>query len=82
MIEDEVLLIKKKEKLLKDARKKHQLKKNIQKRIVCYDLGNRFLQDIYKKANLSLYNKNQYFDPYQNEIKTTYLDTLVTKTAA
>ena len=66
MIQDEVLLIRKKEKLLEEARAKHEVKKNIKKRIICYDVGNRFLQDIYKKANLSLYNKNQYFDPYEN----------------
>ena len=74
-------MIKKKEKLLEEARKKHETKKNIKKRIICYDISNRFLQDIYKKSNLNLFNKNQYFDPYENEIKTNYLQHLVDKTA-
>jgi hypothetical protein len=44
-------------------------------------MSNKFLQDIYKKANLNVYNKNQYFDAYENEIRTEYLSHLMKGTA-
>lgn len=62
MIEEELALIKRKEKLLEESRKKHEVKKVIKKRLICYDVGNRFLANIYKRANLNLFNKNQYVD--------------------
>jgi len=42
-IEEELALIKKKEKILEEARKKHDVRKNIKKRLICYDISNRFL---------------------------------------
>ena len=35
-------------------------KKQIQKKLLTYHLSGRFLENIYKRANLSMYNKNQY----------------------
>lgn len=53
----------------------------IKKRLICHEIGNNFLENIYKRANLNLFNKNQYIDDYENEIQTQYVETLVVKTA-
>lgn len=80
-IDEELRIIKEKEKLLKQHREKIEAKKNIQKRTQCYQLANNFLSGLYLEAANRPVTSNVYPDSLSNFLKTEYLDQIFTKAA-
>lgn len=80
-IEEEMRVMKEKDKLLEAHRARAQTIRNIQHRTQCYQLANNFLSNIYFETVNRLVTANAYPDPLANFLATDYLNEIINKAA-
>lgn len=81
-IEEEMRVMKEKDKLLEAHRARAQTIRSVQHRTQCYQIANTFLQNIYYESVSKLVTANAYPDPLANFLATDYLAEIIAKAAA
>jgi hypothetical protein len=80
-IEEELQLMREKEKLLTEQRERAQTRRRIQQRTQFYQIANDFLQGIYLNTTNKLLTANAYPDSLTNHLATDYLNEVIGKAA-
>ena len=81
-IEEEMRVMREKDKLLETHRARAQTVRNIQHRTQCYQIATSFLQNLYYDNVAKLVASNAYPDPLANFLATDYLADVLAKAAA
>ena len=80
-IDEELRVMKEKDKLLENHRNRAQVVRNIQARTQCYQIANNFLSGIYQESMNKLVTANAYADTLKNYLYSEYIDEIIGKAA-